>query len=146
VEFGLAQWVDYFRRVAALPLAPESTDNEDLVEALNGSGFAVIGTPEDAVAQIERLAEQSGGFGTFLLMAHEWADRNETLRSYELFAREVMPVFQRSAASLTASRDWAAENRPAFIGAAGAAVVTAMQQHAEEKAKKAEQAGADPAD
>ena len=71
-------------------------------------------------------------------MAHEWADRNETLRSYELFAREVMPVFQRSARNLTASRDWAAENRPAFIGAAGAAVVTAMQQHAEEKAKRAE--------
>jgi limonene 1,2-monooxygenase len=142
VEFGLAQWVDYFRRVAALPLAPESTENEDLVEALNGSGFAVIGTPDDAIAQIERLAQQSGGFGTYLLMAHEWADRNETLRSYELFAREVMPTFQQSARTLTASRDWAAENRPAFIGAAGAAVVTAMQQHAEEKAKKAE--GASP--
>jgi limonene 1,2-monooxygenase len=138
VEFGLAQWVDYFRRVAALPLAPDATENEDLVDALNGSGFAVIGTPDDAIAQIQRLADQSGGFGTYLLMAHEWADRNETLRSYELFAREVMPVFQRSARNLTASRDWAAENRPAFIGAAGAAVVTAMQQHAEEKAKRAE--------
>jgi limonene 1,2-monooxygenase len=138
VEFGLADWVDYFRRVAALPLAPESTDNEDLVEALNGSGFAVIGTPEDAIAQIQRLADQSGGFGTYLLMGHDWADREQTPRSYELFAREVVPVFQGSARTLTASRDWAAENRPAFIGAAGAAVMTAMQQHAEEKAKKAE--------
>src|SRR5262245_35543383 len=26
VQFGLAEWVDYFTRVAALPLAPESTD------------------------------------------------------------------------------------------------------------------------
>jgi limonene 1,2-monooxygenase len=138
VGFGLAEWVDYFRRVAALPLAPESEDNEDLVEALNATGFAVIGTPEDAVAQIRRLAEQSGGFGTYLLMAHDWADREQTLRSYELFAREVMPVFQGSAASLTASRDWAAENRPAFIGAAGAAVMSAVQQHAEEKAKRTE--------
>jgi hypothetical protein len=34
---------------------------------------------------------QSGGFGTFLLMAHEWADREATLHSYELFAREVIP-------------------------------------------------------
>jgi limonene 1,2-monooxygenase len=138
VEFGLADWVDYFRRVAALPLAPESTENEDLVEALNGTGFAVIGTPDDAIAQIRRLAEQSGGFGTYLLMAHDWADRTETLRSYELFAREVMPAVQGSARSLTASRDWAAENRPAFIGAAGTAVMTAIQQHAEEKAKKSE--------
>ena len=139
VEFGLADWVDYFRRVAALPLAPESTDNEDLVDALNGSGFAVIGTPDDAVAQIRRLAEQSGGFGTYLLMAHDWADREQTLRSYELFAREVVPAVQGSARSLTASRDWAAENRPAFIGAAGTAVMSAIQQHAEEKAKKAEE-------
>jgi limonene 1,2-monooxygenase len=138
VRFGLAQWVDYFRRVAALPLAPESTDNEDLVDALNGTGFAVIGTPDDAVTQIQRLADQSGGFGKYLLMAHEWADREPTLRSYELFARDVMPAFQNSAANLTASRDWAAENRPTFIGEAGAAVVSAMQRHAEEKAKKQE--------
>jgi limonene 1,2-monooxygenase len=135
VEFGLADWVDYFRRVAALPLAPETDNSSDLVEALNASGFAIIGTPEDAAAQIQRLADQSGGFGTFLLMAHDWADRRETLRSYELFAREVMPVFQDSAATLTASRDWAAENRPAFIGAAGAAIMSSIQRHADEKAK-----------
>jgi limonene 1,2-monooxygenase len=145
VKFGLAQWVDYFRRVAALPLAPESNDNEDLVEALNGTGFAVIGTPDDAIAQIQRLADQSGGFGKYLLMAHEWADRQPTLRSYELFAREVVPVFQGSATNLTASRDWAAENRPKFIGEAGAAVVSAMQRHAEEKAKKQEASAPSPA-
>ena len=32
---------------------------ESLVDALNASGFAVIGTVEDAIAQIERLREQS---------------------------------------------------------------------------------------
>ena len=75
VAFGLGDWVDYFQRVAALPLAPD-TANTDLVDAINASGFAVIGTPDDAIAQISRLAEQSGGFGTFLIMAHEWADRS----------------------------------------------------------------------
>ena len=134
VSFGLGQWVDYFRRVAALPLAPDGTDDEDLVDVLNGTGFAVIGTPDDAIAQIERLQEQSGGFGTYLLMAHEWADREPTRRSYELFAREVMPKFQSSADALVASRDWAAENRPTFIGAAGAAIMSAIQRHNEEKA------------
>src|ERR1700723_1498285 len=91
VQFGLAQWIDYFERVAALPLAPETLHVEEMVDAINGTGFAVIGTPEMAAAQIERLVEQSGGFGTFLLMAHEWADREATLHSYELFAREVIP-------------------------------------------------------
>jgi limonene 1,2-monooxygenase len=137
VAFGLAQWVDYFERVAALPLAPNTLDPDKLVDALMETGFAVVGTPEMAVAQIERLKEQSGGFGTFLLMAHEWADREATLHSYELFAREVMPHFQGSIPSLVGSRDWAAENRPEFIGAVGGAIMQAISDHqAEREAKK----------
>ena len=66
-------------------------------------------------------------------MAHGWADREPTLRSYELLAREVFPAFRGSARSLTASRDWAAENRPQFIAAAGAAVLTAIQRHHAER-------------
>ncbi|HET8620327.1 MAG TPA: LLM class flavin-dependent oxidoreductase [Acidimicrobiales bacterium] len=138
VAFGLADWVDYFQRVAALPLAPDTEAHDDLVDALNASGFAVIGTPDDAVAQIRRLAAQSGGFGTYLLMAHEWADRPQTLRSYELFSRYVMPEVTGTAATLTASRDWAADNRPTFIGAAGQAVMSAIQSHAEERAGAAD--------
>jgi limonene 1,2-monooxygenase len=135
VSFGLAEWIDYFQRVAALPLAPDTDNHADLVDAMNASGFAVIGTPDDAVAQVRRLAEQSKGFGTFLLMAHEWADRPQTLRSYELFSRYVMPEVDGTAATLAASRDWAAENRPEFIGAAGAAIMTAIQRHTEEKSE-----------
>jgi len=137
VAFGLHEWVDYFQRVAALPLAPDAADHDSLVEAINASGFAVIGTPDDAVAQIRRLAEKSGGFGTYLLMAHEWADREQTLRSYELFSRYVMPELQRSAGTLVASRDWAAENRPTFIGAATDAIRSAIERHTEERARGA---------
>ncbi|MGH9307327.1 MAG: LLM class flavin-dependent oxidoreductase, partial [Acidimicrobiales bacterium] len=129
VAYGLADWVDYFRRVAALPLAPEASDTEELVDTINATGFAVIGTPEMAAAQIHRLIDQSGGFGTYLFMAHEWADRVATANSYELFARQVMPQFQDSARSLVQSRDWAAENRPEFIGAATGAVMKAVQDH-----------------
>ena len=136
VEFGLAEWVDYFQRVAALPLAPDTTNFGSLVDALNASGFAVIGTVEDAIAQVARLRTQSKGFGTFLLMGHEWADTEATRHSYELIARYVAPEFQDSSSTLTASRDWAAENRPEFIGAAGNAVMSAIQKHHEEKAAK----------
>jgi len=133
VAFGLDEWVDYFQRVAALPLAPDTTNHETLVDALNASGFAVIGTVEDAIAQVERLRQQSKGFGTFLVMGHEWADTAATLHSYELLARYVVPEFQGSSRTLTASRDWAAENRPEFIGAATTAVTTAFEQHQEDK-------------
>jgi limonene 1,2-monooxygenase len=136
VRFGLPQWIDYFQRVAALPLGVETTDPEAMADALNATGFAVIGTPDDAAAQVQRLIDQSGGFGTFLSMAHEWADNAATRRSYELMSRYVMPRFQGSAEGTIASRDWAAENRPEFIGAATTAVIGAMQKHAEEQAAK----------
>ena len=73
------------------PLAPNTENFESLVDALNASGFAVIGTVDDAIAQVERLQAQSGGFGTFLLMGHEWADTAATRHSYELIARYVAP-------------------------------------------------------
>ena len=136
VAFGLGDWVDYFQRVAALPLAPDTDNHEDLVDALNASGMAVIGTVDDAVAQIERLQAQSGGFGTYLFMGHEWADTRATRHSYELVARYVMPRFQGTSDALTASRDWAAEHRPEFIGAAGTAVLDAITRHQEERAAR----------
>jgi limonene 1,2-monooxygenase len=69
-------------------------------------------------------------------MGHEWADTAATRHSYELLARYVAPHFQGSAHTLTASRDWAAENRPEFIGAAGNAIMSAIQKHHDEKAEK----------
>ncbi len=134
VVFGLPDWIGYFTKVAALPLAPDTDDPDAMVDAMNNSGLAVIGTPDQAAAQIQRLIDQSGGYGTFLFMANDWADREAMLRSYELFAREVMPRFQNSTTSLVSSRDWAAENRPTFIGAATGAVMKAFQDHQAEKA------------
>jgi len=133
VGHGLADWIQYFQEVAALPIAPQTDDQQTLVEAMNASGIAVIGTPEMAIAQIQRLIDQSGGFGTYLFMAHEWADRQATLASYELFAREVMPAFQGSAERAERSRSWAADNRPEFMAAAIGAVGKAITDHQVEK-------------
>src|SRR5688500_6090732 len=135
VEFGLKDWIEYFQKVAALPLAPDTEDASELVEAMNNSGLAVIGTPDQAAAQIQRLVDQSdGGFGAYLFMAHEWANREATLHSYELFARYVAPLFQGSTPAPVQSRDWAAANRPTVIGAATEAVVKDVQDRRVEKA------------
>jgi limonene 1,2-monooxygenase len=141
VEFGLPAWVDYFQRVAALPLVGDATTVSDMIDAMNASGLAVIGTPEDAARQIERLWEKSGGFGSYLFMAHEWADRDATLRSYELFARFVAPRFQGTLPRLERSRDWAAENRGTFIGRAVEAIGKAIQDHAVERATRTRKTG-----
>ena len=131
VRFGLEKWLYYFREVAALPMAPEG--GGDPVDALIASGMAVIGTPDDAIAQIERLEAQSGGFGCFLQMAHNWADWEQTKRSYELMARYVFPRFQNSNDNRQASIDWATSNRDAFIGQARMAVGVRVFQHVQEK-------------
>jgi len=135
VRFGLEAWLDYFRRVAALPLAPEGPI-DDAVDAMNNSGFAVIGDVDDAIRQVERLQQQSGGFGCLLQLAHEWADREATLRSYELIARYVMPRFQDAVAGTVRSRDWAAENRVQFMGAAMQAIGNEIQKQVAEEEKK----------
>jgi limonene 1,2-monooxygenase len=131
VRFGLEKWLYYFREVAALPLAPQ--DGGDPVDALINSGMAVVGTPDDAIAQIQRLEQQSGGFGCFLQMAHNWADWTQTKRSYELIARHVFPKFQQSNDNRHASLDWATANRESFMGQARMAVGVRVAQHIQEK-------------
>jgi limonene 1,2-monooxygenase len=140
VEFGLKAWVDYFLRVAALPLVGGAVEVGDMVDAMNANGYGVIGTPEDAARQIQRLWDKSDGYGTYLFMAHDWADREATLRSYELIARYVMPQFQGTLGRLQASHDWAAENRPIFIGRAVEAIGKAIQDHHQERAEKQKEA------
>ena len=137
VEHGLVAWLEYFRRVAALPLAPDADDPSLAVDAMNEAGFAVVGTPDMAVAQVQRLLDRSGGFGTYLLMAHDWADREATLRSYELFAQHVMPLFQGSATRPVQSLDWAAANRDSLAAAATGAGMKAVQDHQTERAEEA---------
>ncbi|MBU6497166.1 MAG: LLM class flavin-dependent oxidoreductase [Rhodospirillales bacterium] len=81
------------------------------------SGSTLVGSPETVIRGVERLIELSqGGFGGFLFRAHDWADREATWRSYELFARYVMPRFQQSLDTLAASHEWAKANRRSIFG------------------------------
>ena len=84
---------------------------DQLIDAMVDSGAWCVGTPDDLVAAIHRLDESSGGFGGLLIMATEWANRQQIRHSYELIARYVMPQFQNSLTSLTASQQWAARER-----------------------------------
>lgn len=98
VRFGLEHWYRYFQKVAAFPQMEVPGENlDEVVDIINGAGAGVIGTPEQARAQVQRLWDQSGGFGCMLQMGHEWANPAATKRSAELFAAEVMPHFQGQA-------------------------------------------------
>ena len=72
----------------------EASENLDsLIDSINSSGLAVIGTPAMAINQIRRLQEKSGGFGKFLVLHGEWAPTQAALRSFELIAQQVAPHF-----------------------------------------------------
>jgi limonene 1,2-monooxygenase len=133
VRFGLEKWLFYFREVAALPLAPVDGDP---VDAMIASGLAVIGTPDDAIAQIERLERQSGGFGAFLQLAHNWANWEDTKRSYEMIAHYVMPRFQGLNNNRDASLEWCRANRPTFMGETQKAVSSRITEHIAKKGKE----------
>jgi limonene 1,2-monooxygenase len=86
-------------------------------------GTTLVGSPETVAKGIRRLQEYSqGGFGGILFRAHEWATREQTMRSYELFARYVMPQFQGSLDTIVGSREWVLNNRKRVVGGAVEAV------------------------
>ncbi|VBA51352.1 LLM class flavin-dependent oxidoreductase [Mycobacterium pseudokansasii] len=98
VKFGIEPWFRYFQKIAAFPQMTMSGDRlDEMIDMINENGAGVIGTPDRARAQVQRLWDQSGGFGCMLQMGHEWANPAATKRSAELFAAEVMPHFQGQA-------------------------------------------------
>jgi limonene 1,2-monooxygenase len=115
VEHGILAWFDYFQNTAAFPqmAVGDGTSPRQCIDFVNQSGLGAIGTPDDAIAQIQRLeAQSSGGFGCFLHLAHDWAAPAARLRSYELFARHVAPHFQGQYQATTGARTRAREARP----------------------------------
>jgi len=134
VEYGIEQWFRYFQNVAAFPqMAVDGGNIDEMVDFVNG-GLGVVGTPEMAVAQIQELVEQSnGGFGAYLTLAHNWANNQATKKSYELFARHVMPHFQGQVASTVDAADRAREARPDLAEKQLSAVEQATEAYEKEK-------------
>jgi limonene 1,2-monooxygenase len=128
VRFGVQPFANYFRDVATFPIIPP--DVGDPIEWLIETGTACIGTPDDAIAYIERLIEGSGGFGVLCELAQNWADWEQTKRHYELMARFVHPHFQNSCDLLRGSYDYAVGHRVDFVGQASAAIQKAIDEHA----------------
>lgn len=134
VRWGLAKWQHYFAKLN--PLAPSAPADRDPVDYLIESGQAVIGAPDDAIAQIQRLRAQQGEFGAFLQLAHNWATWDNTLKSYQLWAEHVVPVFKQANLSRQASFDHTMKHAEAFMTRAMQAAGAMIQKHADEQAAK----------
>jgi limonene 1,2-monooxygenase len=99
-EFLARYWVD---ALGNRHNVPRPDDEATLIEQLVDAGQWIVGSPDDCIAAIEHLQEITGGFGGLLFRANEYASPEATRRSYELFARYVMPRFQGSLESLDQS-------------------------------------------
>lgn len=136
VRHGLDRFCDYFRDVATFPIVPG--DIADRYQYMVDSGSACIGTPDDAIAFINRLLAGSGGFGAIMELAQNWADWPETMRHYELMGRYVHPHFQSSREWRSDSYDFARGHHAEFIGQSSAAVQAEIDRLAAKRAEAAE--------
>lgn len=109
---GVQRWLyDYFRDTIGVPVkVPEGREVETLVE----TNKALIGSVDDVTEGINRLLEDTGGFGTLVVTAQDWVSPEKLRRSYELLARHVVPRFQGRDDGVRASREWVSENRREF--------------------------------
>ena len=95
VEYGLEKYIGYANDIVPTP-SPIPRGLPDPVDYFHQVQRGVIGTPEDAIREIERVQQALGGFGAVLLFQHDWANWPATLRSMELIAEEVRPHFSRA--------------------------------------------------
>ena len=146
VEYGIEAWFDYLQHTAAAPqFHPLGDTLQERIDWVNQSGVGVIGTPDEAVQQIERLWHQSnGGFGAYLMMAHDWTNWEATKKHYELFAKHVMPHFQNSASRLQASEQAAQAQWQSLNDRQWSAIQSWTERHAAEQAAKAGKVPATP--
>ncbi len=135
VAYGILEFSRYFTHV--LPAGPVRGDTpEEIINNIDEDGFAIIGTPDDAIAKIQSLVDESGGFGTFLLFGHDWATPRATIDSLELFAQYVMPHFRGQLAAPAASCDWVTGSGGEFVNRAANAIMKAIGDYAEERTTK----------
>jgi limonene 1,2-monooxygenase len=137
-RYGL-QWIfNYLSHIIPVgdPNDAPPTDFDEFVDFANESGRMVIGTPDMAIAQLERLREKTGGFGAYLFLGADLADWAATKRSYELFAEYVMPHFQGQLAAPQSSYDRIVAAGSRWVDSTLGAQLTAIAAYEEERSAR----------
>jgi limonene 1,2-monooxygenase len=96
-------------------LKPFSSPDEavDQTAFVDGAASA-IGTPDDLVKLIKNVMKVSGGVGAIIGFVHDWANPENTRRSWDLVARYVVPEINGYVDSMRKSQKFVIENRAIF--------------------------------
>src|SRR5246500_4897986 len=107
---------EYITATLQRPGAKPFKTPDDAVDAtaFSDSAAATIGTPDDLVQRIKSVLEVSGGFGTVVGFVHDWANPEDTMRSWDMVAGYVVPEINGYIAGLRKSREFVASNRQYF--------------------------------
>jgi len=102
-------------------------------EAVDGVAFsaestAVIGTPDDLIDRIREMVEITGGFGCVVGFVHDWANREDTIRSWDMVARYVIPEVNSMLDRYRDSNKFVIENRSTW-DRANDAVASKIRAH-----------------
>jgi limonene 1,2-monooxygenase len=127
VRWGLMKYIDYARTIT--PGRFGNFEGRDPVDVMLDSGHIVIGTPDDAVDVLKKLQAKQGEFGAFLHQAHDWANWENTKRSYELYMRYVIPHFNGSNANREESYNNWKQNSHALSGKTSAAAKATLEKY-----------------
>ncbi|HZX83368.1 MAG TPA: LLM class flavin-dependent oxidoreductase [Reyranella sp.] len=95
--------------------------------AFEDGSASVIGTPDDLVKVIKDVYAKSGGFGTVVGFVHDWANIENTMRSWDMVARYVIPEINGYVAKLRESQKFLIENREVFVRAGQAIMAKIME-------------------
>jgi len=86
---------------------------------------------------IDRLRGKQGQFGVFLAQHVDWADWDQTLKSFELYARYVMPHFNGANVNRAATYNVMHERGEELLSLRRGAADKAFAQHEAAKRKTA---------
>jgi limonene 1,2-monooxygenase len=128
-KHGLMRWHNqYIHGTLQRPGSTPFKSPEEAVEqtALVPGSASVVGTPDDLVKMIKSVHEKSGGFGTCVGFVHDWANPENTFRSWDLVARYVMPEINGYVTKLRESERHLQVNRAVFERAGQAIMAKIM--------------------
>jgi limonene 1,2-monooxygenase len=126
---GLMRWHnEYIVATLQRPGATAFKSPDHAVEEMGGPGSAaVIGTPDDLVKMIKSVYDKSGGFGHAVGFVHDWANPENTMRSWDMVARYVIPEINGYVTKLRESERHLQTNRAVFDRAGQAIMAKIME-------------------
>ena len=112
VRAGYDRWVyDYFEKIAGRKIVPVGTPSDKILEQRVEAGGLLVGSPEDVVSGVQRMQEETGGFGQLVAYVADWTSWEKTDLSLQLLARYVRPILTGSTSRPEAAVEHAVANR-----------------------------------